>query len=142
MRQGQLLEAAVLYQQSLDLLQDPAVAGQIISSAGTAYVGLGDLHREWNNLDEAIDYVEQGLTLGEQGDNSLIMIAGHITLANIQQAQGDPASTLKYIQQAVSVVETTSATWTWLTVPNVAALARLWIGQGQLAEAARLVNNF
>ncbi|MCP4371011.1 MAG: hypothetical protein GY797_23285 [Deltaproteobacteria bacterium] len=44
--------------------------------------------------------LEQGLALGKQVNNLLILVSGHITLARINQAQGDSEAAQAHIQQA------------------------------------------
>jgi LuxR family maltose regulon positive regulatory protein len=103
---------------------------------------LGELEREWNNLDAACSYLQEGLRLGRLADNGLILISGMITMARVKQAQGDFAAALDHIHQIEELTRGAVATWTWMTVSNVAYLARLWVRQGQLEKANDLVQAF
>ncbi len=85
-RQGQLWQAAAIYRRALELATD--TQGQRQAIAGQVLVGLGELYREWNDLDAATRYLTQGIQLTEQW-TEVGALEAYIALARVRQAQGD-----------------------------------------------------
>jgi LuxR family maltose regulon positive regulatory protein len=68
--------------------------------AGWAYLGLGELWREWNDLDAATSYLEQGLELGKWVGTAGPLAITYAVLARVKQAQGDTKGALDAIDGA------------------------------------------
>jgi LuxR family maltose regulon positive regulatory protein len=130
MRQGRFQAAAQLHHQSLQWLQRQASTS---ASACWAYVGLGILLYEWNNLPEALDHVQHGLELARQSGEVKVLIYGHTALACLWQAQGEPDRAMAALQAADEVAQQTNIT----SLINDTALNRvkLWLRQGQVETA-------
>ncbi|HKD77780.1 MAG TPA: LuxR C-terminal-related transcriptional regulator, partial [Ktedonobacterales bacterium] len=62
--QGRLHEGASMHRQALALGRDEN--GNLAPILSLAYCGLGELEHEWNHLDAAISYFEQGHVLGQK----------------------------------------------------------------------------
>lgn len=137
-RQGRLRQAGILYKQALELIQQPEYAGRTNFTTGMLYIGLGNLYREWNDLDAATNHLEQGLALGEQVNNLLILVSAHISLARVKQAQGDTEAALTHTRQAEMLANHPEVVWTWVNTPVDAYLSRLWLGQNQIDVANRI----
>ena len=62
-RQGKLQQAKIQYEMALT----QAVDGQKrpLPIAGLALIGLGELHLEWNELEEAANYLSKGIQIGQ-----------------------------------------------------------------------------
>jgi LuxR family transcriptional regulator, maltose regulon positive regulatory protein len=130
MRMGQLQRAAATFQSAIDLAGEyypeytaGGLAGRPIPVAGTAYVGLGLLQYEWNNLTQAEQLLRSGIKLGQQGSNIEILLMGPIGLAKVQLAQGNSASARVTLGEALDYARR-------MGVPRLAD----WLG----AEYARL----
>ena len=134
-RQGHLHQANQSYQQALDL---GAAQGVRLAATGPAYVGIGELQREWNHLDMAAHSLQEGITLCQQTGNTAILLLGYIALARVRQAQGETAEADALIQQIAQRLRTAN-----LPPLNAAPLAawhaRLSLTQGDIALAARWV---
>ena len=87
-RQGNLHRAEVLYKQALAVAVDEAQ--RRLPIAGMALLGLGELAREWNQLDTAVKYLVDGIHLTSQW-RDLAALSGFVSLARTRQAQGDEA---------------------------------------------------
>jgi LuxR family maltose regulon positive regulatory protein len=128
--QGRLDEAARTYQQALEATaphgRPPPPA------AGPAYVGLGEVAYQQNELDTALRHVTEGIALCRQFAYPP-MAAGLITLAWIRQASGDPGGALAAIAEATQASPGPAG----LLNPVPAQRARLLLAQGGLDEAAR-----
>jgi LuxR family maltose regulon positive regulatory protein len=108
--QGRLDAAAQTYRTTLDIAIVPGRAPA--PPAGPAYVGLGEVAYQRNELD-----------------------SGLVTLAWIRQAQGDPAGALEAINEAGR--DALGPDVTGLINPVPAQRARLLLAQGDVAAAAR-----
>ncbi|MEI6778141.1 MAG: LuxR C-terminal-related transcriptional regulator, partial [Chloroflexales bacterium] len=127
-RIGQLHRAAQTFQSAIDLgarlypASDP-LAGRLVPVAGAAYMGMGLLYYEWNNLNAAEMLLADSLRLGRQGANVEILLMAPIGMARIQQAKGDRDAARATMASALAFAHSTG-------VPRLAD----WLG----AEHARL----
>jgi LuxR family maltose regulon positive regulatory protein len=87
--QGKLHQAEKTYRQALDTSEKIAVRASPL--AGMAYVGLGRLLYEWNELDAAGSYLARGIALGRPWLNWESLVPGYLTLTRLKRAQGDQA---------------------------------------------------
>ena len=86
--QGRLHEAAALYREVLDW--GGGQRGPLYPMAH-AYVGLGDLLREWNDLAAAEGYLRAGMEHSERGGYARFAMLGALSLAQIRAVQSDAA---------------------------------------------------
>jgi LuxR family maltose regulon positive regulatory protein len=86
MRQGQLHQAAATYRQALKAAT--GAQGERAPIAGQALVGLGELHREWNDLDAATRYLTEGIELTDRW-SEVGSLEAYIALARVRQGRGD-----------------------------------------------------
>jgi LuxR family maltose regulon positive regulatory protein len=133
MKQGHLRKAQATYQQALDLAVDGQ--GRRLPIAGDALIGLGELAREWNDLDMATRYLTEGIDLtGQLGQARAL--EGYIYLAHVRQAQGDVNGAREAIQEARRLAIEFDAT----ELDDIMVefhQAQLWIMQGNLESARR-----
>src|SRR5262249_3307739 len=124
------------YQQALEL---GAARGGHLVATGPAYVGRGELLREWNDLDQASHSLQEGIAQCQQLGNTSILLMGHITLARVRQAQGDAAGADLLIQTIPQILR--SSRLHPLEAAHASAWhARLALAQGDLAVASRWVH--
>jgi LuxR family maltose regulon positive regulatory protein len=128
--QGRLHDAMRIYQQRLRLVEelgDPTMRG-----TADMYVGMSEIHREWNDLETAVRLLAKSVELGEFSGFPQYPYRWRVTMARIRFAQGDPETALALLDEA-------AARYVSDMLPNVrpiAALkARVWISQGRLREA-------
>jgi LuxR family maltose regulon positive regulatory protein len=88
-KQGRLHEAYETNREALALAVRPD--GRQLPAAGLPYVKMGDLMREWNDLEAACRYLEKGIELCLQWGHADALVTGYTTLARVQLAQGEPA---------------------------------------------------
>jgi LuxR family transcriptional regulator, maltose regulon positive regulatory protein len=100
---GNLHEAAAIFQKAIQLGNERGW-GQPLPATGYAYIGMGQLFFEWNDINRALNYVTEGIKLGEQTKEVTIMLKGHVLLARLRQAQGDSSSAKEMIKQAEALV--------------------------------------
>jgi len=135
LKQGLLFKAQAFYQQALAMATLPS--GRRLPVGGVALMGLGDLAREWNDLDAAADYLEEGIELSKRW-SQLSLLDGYVSLSALKQAQGDAEGAQHYIRLAQGLAAQFDATQMddW-SVAMYRAL--LWLRQGNLAEVVRWV---
>lgn len=97
MRQGRLQLAHETLQQALQLATD--THGRRLPVASEALIGLGDLEREWNHLDQAEHYLTDSLELARQW-NELSSFDAYFPLMRLRLAQGDVAAAREAIETA------------------------------------------
>jgi len=134
LRLGQLHEAKQAYERALSIAQD--ARGRLPVSA-RALMGLGDLWREWNDLEQAKRYCLDGIELAKYLRESTA-IAGSITLARIYQTIGEVNLSHEAIQNAWELARQTKETglddlYVWLYRANLEIMrgdleaAEFWI---------------
>jgi LuxR family maltose regulon positive regulatory protein len=133
--QGQLHKARALYEQALELAVDRQ--GRPLPIAGLALIGLGELWREWNDLEAAMRDLTEGIELTSQWSEAGT-VEGYIRVARVRQAQGDEDGAREAIQKAQQLALKTDTT----EVDDLSVAlhqARLWVAQGNLEAALRWV---
>jgi LuxR family maltose regulon positive regulatory protein len=107
--------------------------------AGMAYVNIGEVLYERNDLDGAIYALMHGVELLRQTIERQLLVRGYVGLARVQQARGDGASARAMIEQAeqwfAQMQIPARLALAWLSAQR----ARLWIRQGNLIAAEQWV---
>jgi LuxR family maltose regulon positive regulatory protein len=133
--QGELGKAKAIYHQALEMATDPQ--GQRLPIAGMALIGLGELEREWNDLERAERVLTEGIAQVEQW-GEIGALDGYIFLAHVKQARGDVAGAADAIQKAQQLAVRFDAT----EIDDVLAGAHqayLFVLQGALEPARRWI---
>jgi LuxR family maltose regulon positive regulatory protein len=86
--QGRLHEAAALYREVLDWGTGRRAP---LYPLGHAYVALGDLLREWNDLEAAEGHLRAGMEHCDRGGYARFAMLGALALAQIRAVHGDAA---------------------------------------------------
>ncbi len=127
MLQGQLQKANTTYEQVLEYGTD------LLPVTRRARQGLGNLFYEWNEFDSAEDNVLAGMEFDASGENAQVTLNSHIIRARIKQAQGDEEEAWHLLREIENYIYRHRSTW---LVPVLSMQrARLWLTQGNLAEA-------
>ena len=96
--QGDLHQAAVQFDQVLQLAREHAIPNAPVT--GYALVGFGRVSYEWNDLDSAERYVQDGLECGKRANIQDLSLRGCLALARIRQARGDLDGALGALDRA------------------------------------------
>ncbi|HEX5940535.1 MAG TPA: LuxR C-terminal-related transcriptional regulator [Dehalococcoidia bacterium] len=127
--QGHLHEGARIFQQVLQGTDESKAAPPIV---GVAYGELGELAREWNQLDRAEDYLGSALTLLGSWGNILALARVYRYLAKVRLARGDVEGAIAVSDQGEEVARKRGVAY----AGNLAAArARFWLVAGQLDRA-------
>lgn len=127
--EANLRQARLLYQQALDLATDKN--GGRLPIASQALAGLGEISREWNELDTATRYVLEGIELAGRWAQAGALEA-YLTLARIRQAQEDWGGVHEALQMMRQVAIEFKATE---ADDRMVDMAEAWmqVAQGDLA---------
>ena len=134
---GRLTEARQLYEKALESAQDRQ--GNWIPIAGEALMGLGDLLRELNELDQAADMILDGIELTQQWRKGAAM-EGYLYLSRVKQLQEDWESANQLLEKATRLAieydvmvmdDRLAASWQ----------ARLWSFEGQVVPVEIWIKN-
>jgi LuxR family maltose regulon positive regulatory protein len=127
--QGQLHAAWQLYQEAIALGTGPVNVPFV--AVGLAYAYQADLLREWNRLDEALEFALRGLHLAEQGGYNLVYLGrGYQALVRTYLSQGEleaAQATLEEMLQLPLLVQNPYQQAALASVEQV----RLWIATGE-----------
>lgn len=135
-QQGKLHASAAAYQQVLDLARQEF--GGSSPTMGKALLGLGEIHREWNNLDEALRYFSDALGMLEKFVEIGISIA-YLSIAKVKSILGDWKSAYENLEKAQQFAR--QSTTTLLDDQLVELLeVRFWISEGEIDRAQEWAN--
>ena len=132
--QGQLTEASETYQEAIQLASEYDERG-MLAATGLAYVGLGGLLYEWNNLEGATQRFLEGARVGEQGGDPDVAVEAYIGLARIDMALGDLKSAAHWGRKAQHIAQ--SADIAWIDAQVAASRALLHMAQGDTTAASQ-----
>jgi LuxR family maltose regulon positive regulatory protein len=128
--QGHLHEALTTYEQGLQWAGQPGVP--VLRGAADMYVGMSDLHCEYNDLKTANQHLLSSQALGELAGLPQNPYRWCAAMARIRVAQGDLNGALDLLDQAERLYDGALS-------PNVRPVAtrktRVWVVQGRLGEA-------
>jgi LuxR family maltose regulon positive regulatory protein len=133
--QGRLRQAATTYAKVLQPIPQPEMS-QTMFSSFYYYFGMGDLLREWNELDEAEQHLSQGMALLNESltVEPSVAVLGYSALARLEMARGNSREALVTLDILEKVAEQRHFA-PHLVTQVVAIQAQLELAQGNLAEA-------
>ena len=133
MSQAEYREAEGIYRRALQSAMD--AQGHPLPIGGMALIGLGEISREWNDLETATRYLTEGIECsGRWGDFGTL--DGHIAMARTKQAQGDTQGardSLRNAQRLAVRFDVTDLDDLVVAIHQV----RLWLAQGDTEAAVR-----
>ena len=130
--QGRLAEALRTYEQTLHLA--PPDGGSVLRGTADMYVGMSEIHREYDDLPAAKRDLLHSQELGEHLGLPQNPYRWRIAMARVRESEGDPGGALDLLNEAERV-------YVGDFFPNVrpipALRARVWLAQGHMGEALR-----
>jgi LuxR family transcriptional regulator, maltose regulon positive regulatory protein len=133
--QGRLRTACATYQRAADVVSGRAEQPGAMNSSAH-YVGLGDIHRQWNDLDAAERYLRQAVDLVTGGVtvDAHVVTDGYLSLARVQLARGWPTEARATLDEFTDLARQRRF-FSLLVERGTAEQARLALKQGDLAAA-------
>jgi LuxR family maltose regulon positive regulatory protein len=136
--QGRLRDAAVHYEKGLQLAADTGPSATAAPETDELYLGLCELHREWNDLAAAAAYLDRMVQSADRSAHKGNMMRWHTAMAALRVAQGDAAAALESLD-AAERHERRDPLPRLRPIP--AMKARLWLGQGRVEDAMAWVTH-
>jgi LuxR family maltose regulon positive regulatory protein len=133
-KRGLLHKAAATYRQALEWATGPG--GRALPVAGFPLVKLGDLEREWNDLEAAHRDLMGGVELCRQLGQADVMCEAHVALARLYLAQGNVEGAWGALAELDQVVQQSKID-PWIAAWADECRVRLWLSTGDLAAALR-----
>jgi LuxR family maltose regulon positive regulatory protein len=133
-KQARLHEASATYHQATELAAGHR--GPESPPTGFPTVRLGDLSREWNDLETASRELIKGVDLCAQWGQADILADGYIALARLQLAQRDVDAAANTLRKADALARKTKVD-PWVLCWLDDCRLRLWLSTGDLAAAVR-----
>ena len=134
--QGLLHQAAEVYAENLQIATRPD--GKMLATAGEAYAESSQVSYEWNNLESALEQVHYCLELCRQCGQVTFQAKGSVMLARLNYVHGDADTAIENMNIAEKLVKEHHFAFKY-TVWVKYALVQLWIAQGNLDKASRIV---
>jgi LuxR family maltose regulon positive regulatory protein len=128
--QGRLHDARAICEQTVLWVQEQDTP----VFAGAEHACLGDLFREWNQLEAAGLEIQKGLELAEAGDHIMFLTEVYLIRIRLALSQRDWDSAWSYLSKAESVVRRCPTSVELQTLRTWQA--RLHLAQGNVGEAS------
>ena len=131
-KQARLHEAFGTYREALELAIGPD--GQQLPITGFPLVKMGDLSREWNDLEAASRDLTKGVEACAQWGQADFLADGYVALMRLQLAQGNlrgARNTLRKVEDLAQRAKVDHFIICWLDECRL----RLWLSEGNLAAA-------
>jgi LuxR family maltose regulon positive regulatory protein len=128
--QGRLHEAMRTYQHAVRRATEQGVS--VLRGTADMHVGMSELHRQWNDLDTAMQHLTKSTELGDHAGFPQNPYRWRVTMARIRAAQGDLDGALDLLNEA----ERRYVSDMFPYVRPIAAMkVRLWIAQNRFGDA-------
>lgn len=128
--QGRLHEAMRTHERGLALATGHGPL--VLRGAADMHVGISEILREWNDLTGAAQHLQSARDLGEENGLPQNPYRSRVAAARLRQAEGDLDGSMELLKDAERHYFTDFSP---PVRPVPAVMARLWIVQGNLAEA-------
>jgi LuxR family maltose regulon positive regulatory protein len=136
--QGHLRAAAATYEEATEVLSGWDGVRDVGGNSAAFYVGLGDIHRQWNDLDSAESHLRRGtdLVAGALMVDADVVTHGYLSLARLEQTRGRSADACASLEEFANLARQRSFS-PRLLARGEAAQARLALIQDDLPAAVR-----
>ncbi len=135
--QGELRPAAAMLRDALHEATDSAI--QSLPASGYASVDLGDVLREWNDLDNAGQLITDGIARLQQDQRPVLALYGYVALSRLQAAKKEYNNALETLASFEAQVERRGRL-AWLDARLASWKARIELMHGNLEAAAHWVD--
>ena len=135
--QGRLRLAAATYRQVMQVAPQPGILETLFTGL-YYYFGLGDLLREWNELEAAEQHLVQGMALVKETltVEPFVALLGYTALARLQQARGNTREAFAILDALTRLIEQRHFA-PHLLSQGAAVRAQLELAQGNVVAAIR-----
>ncbi len=134
--QGRLRQAGEICRQGLQLVEESGFSHS--AAAGALYALWGQVLCEWNDLDNAMQYVQRGLEVSERGVSAGGLGFSYLALVRVLFAERRLAAAEDMIERLDKSVRGLDVP-VWITSAIAAWKVWIWTVQGRLTAAQQLV---
>jgi LuxR family maltose regulon positive regulatory protein len=131
-KRGQLTAAQATYREALDWAT--AANGHPLPVAGFPLIKLGDLAREWNDLEAACRDLRQGIELCRQLGQADVLAEGLVMWARLCLAQGEAEGAQAALQEIAQIRRKVSID-PWIATWADECRVQLWLSKDNLGTA-------
>ena len=131
-KRGQLYAALATYREALGWATTPS--GRLLAVAGFPLIKLGDLAREWNDLEAACRDLRQGVDLCRQLGQADIYAEAQVMWARLCLAQADTEGAQAALREVEQITHRASID-PWIATWADECQVRLWLSAGNLEAA-------
>ncbi len=132
--QGHLHQASEILNDAIQLKYEESEIK--IPYAGNAFVILADILREWNELDRALRYLEEGIEIGISSKLMDLIAVGYSSLAQIYLAQGNLGIASQMYEKAERILRDIPDLEPDTKTKIMGSRVRLLLAQDKISEAA------
>ena len=134
--QGRLHRAAETCRRGIELLQ--TMAGKISPISGLLHIRLGQLFYEWNQLENSVQHLQEGISLAQPWHHRETLVPGYLGLVRTYRALGQEQEALNAQIAFDELVADESA-----AVDSMATAQHAWLHaqQGDMEAARRWADN-
>src|SRR5215210_1489617 len=134
--QGRLRTAVATYEEATDVVSGRDGVRDVGGNSAAYYVGLGDIQREWNDLDCAEHHLRRTVELvsGALTVDADTVTHGYLSLARLEQACGLPTDAIATLEEFTNLARRRGF-FPLLVARGEAARARLALVQDDLPKA-------
>lgn len=135
--QGHLHHAAATFRLAEDVAPGRGQLPEVLNGAAF-YIGLGDLLREWNELEEAHRHLKLGMELirGMLSVDADVVTSGYVALAKLRQASGDLSGGLALLDEFAQLARERRY-FPPVVARGQAVRTQIWLSGNNLGEAVR-----
>jgi LuxR family maltose regulon positive regulatory protein len=132
--QGRLHQAVATYEAFIQMVGDQDL--QVIVGGPAHYFGLGNIYRQWNQLEEAERFLTQGLEIVRKtwAISAHVVALGYIDLAGLYRARNDFLRALALLDEFIHVAQVRGFV-PQLLAWGIAARAQIELARGNVAVA-------
>jgi LuxR family maltose regulon positive regulatory protein len=134
--QGRLRTAVATYEEATDVVSGRDGVRDVGGNSAAYYVGLGDIQREWNDLDAAEHHLRRTVELvsGALTVDADTVTHGYLSLVRLEQARGLPTDAIAVLEEFANLARRRGF-FPLLVARGEAARARLALVQDDLPKA-------
>jgi len=123
---GLLHKSYDTYQTAAQVIPDES--DQHLGARALVEIGIADLLYEWNDLEAALNHLNEGLVLISKWDKADDLVLAYVTLARINLAQANYSEATEAVEKAIHLVRTRGVFSEARRVVEYARV-KLWLGQ-------------
>ncbi len=133
-RQGRLRSAATYWKKAFAALEEQTSGRFPLPLIGWLYLRMGEILYEWNELEQADDYLSRGLERAELGGDARTLTTGYLLAGRLKLTSGEIAAASEHLERVRPLVENNPVPDRFSHFERFQA--ECWLAEGKLRAAA------